>query len=847
MKSSGTVPASLGPWTSLWVVAFLSLLAQLALCQFFSFGDRVPVSLDINPSNLWKQAYHFPPDGTFQTLNWLGQAYLPQSLHPLSLAAANLSPWWFFTAYAPVVGTLALLAMAAFLREFELSRPAAIFGGLIFAWQGDLLPFVYPGHYGYMATWPFFALAAWGALRSDRTGHWAYSLISGASCGLMVSLQPDRGAIASVLIGVLYLAAIFRTNDRMARRAGFLLLCMAVAAMVALAPLLSIFKSNVEGVKMAGVTDRQQLYDTVTQFSLGPAETLTYLVPGFFGWHMNHPDGVYWGWIGEWPEWAKHHEGSRNLNLAISTTGTVATVLALIGVGLLIWEGLFGPSRLTGRQKFYGRILLVLGFVTLILSWGWHTPFYRPVFALPFMDKWRNPLKWLEMTNFALVVLSAMGVEHLIASLNPETQGVRQRLKWFTRGMALLLALGLAATYPLAISLSTSLQTESYEPAAIAGIMSTLHSSTRFALVLMGLFFVVLRLLWRPEPLRKWSPPNPLVQRAWRQMLLPEHLPLTLALSLGALAVLQLAWVANQFIQPIPIKILTETNPLLDTLRAEGDTVRCSVASQDQVLSGLLQNQFAAMNISCLDISAASRIPDDLTTFLQTLDSEQQTIWFLAGVKNVVVPQGGVEQMQQDPGVAANIDHADGYTIVPTGNGDFPSHAIVTMKQYLSKATLVPGAEFFASADDELARLKDPKWNPRETILLQSEKKQPVPAGSTAAGPDEVGLRVYTPKRIELSVRSAKGGYVLVNDQYDPDWSVQVNGHDAELLRADTILRAVPVPAGDSTVTMNYVAHYRVGSFKPSARAINNLSDGAMLAAFLVAAFALRRKPEGEA
>jgi hypothetical protein len=826
-------------------VAFISLLAQLWLCQFFTFGDDVPVSLDINPSNLWKQAYHFPPEGTFEVLNWLGQAYLPQPLHPLSLAAAHLSPWWFFTAYAPVVATLGLLAMAAFLRELEVSRPAAIFGGLIFAWQGDLLPFVYPGHYGYMATWPFFALAAWGALRSERTGHWAYALISGASCGLMVSLQPDRGAIASVLVGVLFLAAFFRNNTLHATRA--LVLCVAVASLVALAPLLSIFKSNVEGVSMAGAEDRHQLYNMVTQFSLGPAETLTYLVPGFFGWHMNHRDGMYWGWIGEWPDWAAHHEGTRNLNLAISTTGTVATVLALVGVGLLMWEGLFGPSRLTGRQKFFGRILLLLGFVTLVLSWGWHTPFYRPVFALPFMDKWRNPLKWLEMTNFALVVLSAIGADHLLASLNPEAKVVRRRLAWFTLGTAVLLVIGLAITYPLSVHLSGELQKESYDAPTLAGIMSTLHTSTFVALVVMALFCVVLHLLWKPEPLRTWRPVNPLMQRAWQNMLMPEHLPLTLALSLGALAVLQLAWVASQFIQPIPIKDLTETNPLLDALRAEGDTVRCSVASQDQVLNELLQNQFAAMDISCLDISAASRIPDDLNTFQQTLDSEQEVMWFLAGVKNVIVPQGGVDQMRQDAGVAANIDHADGYTLVPTGDPNLPSHALVAMKQYLSKATLVPDAEFFSSDADELARLKDLKWNPRATILLKGAK----PAESTAKGgaaTDGVGLTVYTPTQIEISVRAANGGYVLVNDQYDPDWSVQVNGHDAELLRADYIMRAVRVPPGESTVTMKYVAHYRIGSFKPSARAVNNLSDGAMIAAFLVAAFALRRrKPEGEA
>jgi hypothetical protein len=859
MKPPDSAPVRLGSWTSLWVVALVSLLAQLGLCQFFSFGGRVPVSLDVNPSNLWKMAYHFPPTGTFRTLNWLGTPYLPQSLQPFSLAASNLSPWWFFTTYAPVMATLGLLGMAAFLRELELSRPAAVFGGVIFAWQGDLLPFVYPGHYAYIATWPFFAIAAWGALRCERTGRWAYAVISGVSCGLMVSLQPDRGGIASTLIGALFIAAIaatfrrsppFRSMGDFVRVLMPLPLCVAVAALVALAPLLALFQSNIEGVTIAGVADREQTYKLVTQFSLAPVETLTYLVPGLFGWHMNSAEGIYWGWIGEWPDWGKHHEGSRNLNLAISTTGTIATVLALIGAGLLAWDEIFGPSGLTERQKYYGRVLLVLGLVALVLSWGWHTPFYRPLFALPLMDKWRNPLKWLEMTNFALVVLSAMGLEHLLASLDTETPGakvVRPRLAWLTLGMTILLALGFALTYPVAVVLAVALPKEGFDPSVVPGIMSTFHTSAFCALAMMALLCVVLRALWRPEPMRGWKLVNPLMQRAWQRMLLPENLPVTLALTLAALAALQLGWVANQFIQPISIDELTTTNPLLDALRAEGNTVRCSVAVQDPILNDLLQNQFAAMDISCLEISAASRIPNDFNTFLQTLDSNQAQLWFLAGVKNVVVPEPGLEQMKQDAGVAANIDHALGFTLVQTGNPNLPSHAMVGMKQYLAKATLVPEAELFPTDEALLARLKDVTWNPRQSVLLHPAHSLPPVAGMPAAtvGGNEVGLKIYTPTQIEIGVRTMRGGFVLVNDHYDPDWKVEVNGRNAELLRADYIMRAVQVPPGDSTVTMNYVAHFHVAGFSPSVRAINNLSDGAMLAAWLIAAFALwRRKPE---
>src|SRR5260221_3235514 len=341
MSSPVIPPARPGRWTSLWVVALLSLLGQLWICQFFSFGQQVPMSIDVNPSNLWKFGFQSPPTGMFLVLNWLGVAYLPLPLNPFSLAA-HLPPWWFFTTYAPVMATLALLAMAAFLRELELPRPAALFGGVIYAWQGDLLPFVFPGHFGYIATWPFFSVAAWAALRPRRTRHWAYALVSGAGCGLMVGLQPDRGAIARLLIAVLY--AVPAMSRPVTRRMvldhlvnlRLLALCAGTALLISLAPFLALFQSNIVGVKLGGHAARGDTYKFVTQFSLGPQETLTYLVPGFFGWHSSDYEGPYWGEIGRTLDWPAGAHSTRNFNLAISTTGTVATGLALIGVGLLL-------------------------------------------------------------------------------------------------------------------------------------------------------------------------------------------------------------------------------------------------------------------------------------------------------------------------------------------------------------------------------------------------------------------------------------------------------------------------------------------------------------------------------
>jgi hypothetical protein len=310
---------------------------------------------------------------------------------------------------------------------------------------------------------------------------------------------------------------------------------------------------------------------------------------------------------------------------------------------------------------------------------------------------------------------------------------------------------------------------------------------------------------------------------------------LTLSLTLAILSAAQLGWVADKFIQPIPLAVLTGSNPLLDALRHEGDRVRVTVAVDDSTLNILLQNQFAAMGISCLDISAASRIPDEYNTFLHSLDNNHARLWFLAGVKNVVVPELGLADLRKTPEVNANIAQIEGYTIAPTPSPDVPSHALIELKDYLAKATFVPASETLPR-DKLLERLKDPAWNPRAVVLLEDGTSSEGRGPANTAG--EVELRTYTPTEIEIDANSTQGGYVLINDQYDPDWQVQVNGHDASLLRADFILRAVAIPAGDSVITLHYVPHY----FGVPAEAVSLLSDGAMIAAWIVAGVALRRR-----
>ena len=77
-----------------------------------------------------------------------------------------------------------------------------------------------------------------------------------------------------------------------------------------------------------------------------------------------------------------------------------------------------------------------------------------------------------------------------------------------------------------------------------------------------------------------------------------------------------------------------------------------------------------------------------------------------------------------------------------------------------------------------------------------------------AAGPRMTAGRVRvvhaSPDRVEYRTRSNGGALLVAADTWYPGWHASVDGRRAPVLRADGMLRAVAVPAGDHRVVMTY-------------------------------------------
>jgi hypothetical protein len=80
-------------------------------------------------------------------------------------------------------------------------------------------------------------------------------------------------------------------------------------------------------------------------------------------------------------------------------------------------------------------------------------------------------------------------------------------------------------------------------------------------------------------------------------------------------------------------------------------------------------------------------------------------------------------------------------------------------------------------------------------------------AEDLSSGPFHEGtIEIVRPSasRVDLIVRDASEGWLVLHDAWDPGWKATVNGRDTAVLRLDHAFRGVRIPAGQTIVRMKY-------------------------------------------
>ncbi|MEM9257157.1 MAG: YfhO family protein [Pseudomonadota bacterium] len=170
--------------------------------------------------------------------------------------------------------------------------------------------------------------------------------------------------------------------------------------------------------------------------------------------------------------------------------------------------------------------------------------------------------------------------------------------------------------------------------------------------------------------------------------------------------------------------------------------------------------------------SPLQRFYGDLSPELAELVLRDETILGMASVK----------YLYSDKGVATNP------TALPRAYA--VTEYVSTESERETLAALAANAQ--ALADIAVIEGEQPTF-PSRTHQLEVDVQPP-----------EVSIVRYTANEVELSVSVGGDSLVVLTDAYFPGWEAHVDGEVVEILRANSLFRAVEVPPGEHSVVFRY-------------------------------------------
>jgi hypothetical protein len=820
--------------SGLWLLLlFVSLTVVLAVLFWRSFDFRQALFANDGPYGVLMSNLYKMPDGFFGVWNdlyWLGTTGGNFFPNPTGLLLWGLGRRMFVNFYTPCTAMMVGLAAWVFFRQLRFNNLVSVLGGIAAALNMN-----------------FFSNACWGlgtrntslacillALAAVHSAQGRLGLVkivlAGLAIGLSISEGGDNGAIFSLFVAAY---AFFLTITRPGPLPAKVLAgvgrvaLMAVFAGVMSYQSLMIFKSvAVSGVKEPKMEQmsRQAKWDWATQWSLPKLETLRVIVPGIYGYRLDTPDGGnYWGAVGQQPGWEQHHQGFPRHSGAGEYAGVLVVLVALWGLAnACSRKGSVFDEQERRTVQFWG----FAGLVALLLAWGRYAPFYQVLYAVPYFSTIRNPMKFMHPFHMTLMILFAYGLaglsrRYLESMLSaPDTRTGRARSWWSratpferTWNYACLAVLGLGLVGWLVYS---SAHTELAQHLSRIGF--SLEQGEAIARFSSGeVFFFLLFLAASIGALF-------LIQSG---ALAGRRAPWA-GLILGAILVWDLGRADRPWIQYFNIAEKYADNPVLDVLRDQPWRHRVSVPNFQNIppqmaeAHGLLQqvyqiewlqHHFQLFNIQAMEVAQMPRVPEDFAAFNTALagSANMLRLWQLTNTRYLLALAGFTDAFnaQVDPQkkrfrsvLLFNIVPRPGGGITAVTNTTGP-YALIEFTGALPRARLYSQWQVSTNDDATLKRLADPAFDPEQSVLVAENIPGPGPVAPNAAlAPVEFSS--YSPRKIGLRTEAPLSTVLLLDNRYDPNWDVQIDGKSAPLLRCNFIAQGVRVPAGRHAITFRF-------------------------------------------
>ena len=684
-----------------------------------------------------------------------------------------------------------LLGFYILLRAFNFKVWMSALGAIIWAFSSYFFIIIAAGHIWKLMTLAYIPPTIAGMVLIFRKKY----LLGGLLTALFVALQINSNHIQMSYYFLIVMLAMYIAYGIMARKQQEMSHFLKATGVLALAGILGICinlsnlyhtyeyskesmrgKSELVKENSANQTNSGLERDYITQWSYGIGETFTLLVPNTKGgasvplamnekamekanpMYMNiyRQIGQYWG---EQP----------------GTSGPVyvgAFVMFLFVLGLFIVKG---PMKWA---------LLVATILSILLSWGKNFMGFTDFFIdyIPMYSKFRTVSSILVVAEFTIPLLAMLALKEWVER--------PQLLKENRKEILISLGLtgGLALLFALAPKLFFSSYVSSMEMHALQGIPAdqlvpllanleevrmSMFTSDAWRSVLIILIGIILLWMYSAGKLKQ----NVLV---------------------GALILLCLVdmWDVNkrylydgQFVEK------------QEQTRTFEPTETDKIILQDKDLNyrvlNLASNTFNENNTSYWHKSIGGYHAAKLRRYQEMIEEHISTE-MNSLFKEVAEAGGDMDSLDASKFPVLNMLNAR-YFIFPLEGGQ-----TVPLRNpfALGNAWFVDEVQYVNNANEEIEAIHG--IDPLHQIVVDKRFESIVKASSASDSTCSITLTAYEPNDLKYEVNSSKGGTVVFSEIYYPGWQAYIDGEKVEHGRANYILRAMNVPAGQHVVEFKF-------------------------------------------
>ncbi|MBQ5891388.1 MAG: hypothetical protein IIW76_02335 [Bacteroidales bacterium] len=653
--------------------------------------------------------------------------------------------------------------------------------------------------------------------------------------------------IAALILGITYL--IYAIKEKQIKNFAISCGALIIAAVIAIMPNSSHFALNAEYAKhtMRGGSEltikandntnnneKGLTIDYAYAWSYGVGETLTMLIPDFKG---GGSSDNRWESLAEnrlqeiqstQPAQASHPQINQVVNQYAGSTywGEQPFTAGTVYFGaIVIFLSLLGFLLIKGAERWW---LLFATIVSILMSWGSNFMILNEFLFnhLPLYNKFRTPSMILVIANVTLVITAFLGLKEFF---NKEIDNNKKTTSLFISGGIVGGFCLLCALLPDLFASFTSSQDSVFETMLGNSFIQALYEDRKSAFtsdalrsfIFIAIAFVSL-FLFAKDKLKK---------------------EIIVILIIGVASVIDLWQVDKRYISNENYKktyeLEIQSTPALETIKADVEAKNIKhyrVYNMAVNTFNDASTSFYVPSIGGYHGAKLQRYQDIISFHLTNPNYVQKDLNDTSLLKTNKIRQFFYTYQQQIkcPNLQVLNMLDTKYFILPVGQ---EGGTAIENPEACGAAWFVENIKTVNTADEEILALND--FNPQHTAILNKEFASQLQNKdfSNADQQATITLQESPNKNPDLKIYKTKSTTaqlcVFSEIYYKEGWKAYIDGKEAPILRANYVLRALEVPAGEHTTELRCEPDI-LKTFN-----IINLIGSILIVVFLIGAIAL--------